>query len=93
MNIDKNTVFCLREGISVRHDRDDIYYLYDVVNGDVFEINETTKVIIDKIMLGKNAEIIFNEICEIDRESNEVTYSDVEYIIIFLLENSLIAKK
>ena len=66
---------------------DDIYMLMDCINGDVFEINETSKKIIDEIVTGSDIKIIYKKFNNID---NNITIEDIIKFVEVLYDNGLV---
>lgn len=77
----------LREEVSIYYKEDDIYMLMDCINGDVFEINETSKKIIDEIVTGSDIKIIYKKFNNID---NNITIEDIIKFVEVLYDNGLV---
>lgn len=77
----------LREEVSIHYKEDDIYMLMDCINGDVFEINETSKKIIDEIVTGSDIKIIYKKFNNID---NNITIEDIIKFVEVLYDNGLV---
>lgn len=80
--------FSLSDGIGVHSLDEDKYMLTNSCNGDVFEINSTSKLIIDGIIENKTVTDIWETIHTQDKDGN-VANADVLSFIETLLENDI----
>lgn len=80
--------FSLSDGISVHSLDEDKYMLTNSCNGDVFEINSTSKLIIDGIIENKTVADIWETIHTQDKDGH-VEIADVLSFIETLLENDI----
>ena len=80
--------FSLRDNIAVHSLSEDKHMLTNSHNGDVFEINSTSKLIIDGIVENKTTFDIWKTIHAQDKEEN-ITIEDISSFIEILLENEI----
>lgn len=80
--------FSLRDNIAVHSLAEDKHMLTNSCSGDVFEINNTSKLIIDGIVENKTTFDIWKTIHAQDKEEN-ITIEDISSFIEILLENEI----
>lgn len=80
--------FCLRDNVAVHSLSEDKHMLTNSHNGDVFEINSTSKLIIDGIIENKTISDIWRTINAQDDDEN-ITVEDILSFIETLLENEI----
>lgn len=88
--MNSTTTVLANKYISVRMINDDEGYLMNSENGDVFEINSTTKLIFDLISEKMAIDQIYETLREkADDASFDVTKQDILDIVLFFVENHI----
>ena len=91
--MDITSVFRTKACISIHKASEDIFVMTDTEEGDVYEINETTKIIWDYLCAGKTPYEILKIIHGFALNSEDIQINDIMNIVSFLCKNHLIEIK
>ena len=86
--MDHNNILRICDGITIHMKDAEIGFITDCNNGDVFEINATTKIIIEKCNGKNTVKEIIEQVKTLDKEE-VIEEMDVFEILEYLTQNNL----